>query len=351
MENTLLEILNKTIDFYTNKNIERNTIEAVFSHALKISRIELYTNFSRILTEDEKNEIRNNLQKLLKEEKTDSNTETLKSLLDKSISYLQKHNVDEAKLKAEIIFANTLKLERMSLFLEYKRVLTNEEKEIIRSYIKKLAIDKIPLAYLFNEKNFYGYSFYVDNSVLIPRQDTEVLVEKVLENVNKNDLILDIGCGSGAIGLTIAKERSDTKVLLTDISQKCINVTKINMQKLEISNAKAVCSDLFENIDFNKFNIIVSNPPYIDILEEVYMSEDTKEEPEIALFASEEGYYFYHEIAKEAKNYLVDNGLIFFEIGFSQRERVENILKHYGYKDILTFQDLEKRDRVVMARK
>lgn len=346
----LIETLKNTVSYYEKKGIKRHIVEAVFSEVLNLPRIQLYINYSRELTDEEKNILRVNLKKIEKNVDLDFSKNSLKYLLDSSIKYLEKYEVKEAKLKSEIIFSNILSVDRMALFLKYTVEIEEDKKEIIRNMLKSLAIDKIPIQYLFNEEEFYGRKFYVDNRVLIPRNETEILVEEVLKVVKTGDKILDIGSGSGCIGITIGLEREDTFVLESDISYKAIDVTEFNIRKLKAKNVKTVVSDLFQKINYKEFDIIVSNPPYIDIDENIYMTEDTKNEPENALYAPLDGLYYYIKISEEAKQYLKSNGYLFFEIGFKQALSVVEILKENGYVDIEIIKDLSKNDRVVKAR-
>lgn len=351
MSDRLIDILKNTIKYYEKRNILKNKVEAVFSSVLNLERIQLYTNYDRILTLEEKKVLKENLKKNFENTNIFENKEdTVSKLLEISRVYLEKYSVMEAKLKAEIVFSKIMNIDRSQLFMKYNEKVNEEEKSKIRKILKKLAIDKIPIQYIFNEQNFYGYTFYVDSSVLIPRMDTEILVEQVLKNIKGDEKILDIGTGSGAIGITIAKEFKNTKVILSDISDKAINVAKINIKNLDVSNVEILKSDIFKDMSDYKFDIIVSNPPYIDeISEKQYMSDDTIYEPEIALYAENEGYYFYEEISKEAKNYLKDDGKIFFEIGFNQASRVVEILKLNGYREIEVIKDLDNNDRVIKA--
>lgn len=351
MQEKLIDLLKKTISFYTKKGINKSQVEAIFSKVLNLDRLKLYMNHDRLITEDEQLKLKQEFKNI--GIVSDLKEDTIRDLLEKSIKYMEKYNVEEAKLKAEIIFSNVLNIDRMYLFMSYNNDISEGNKEKIRNYIKKVAIDKLPLSYIFNKQIFYGYEFYVDNSVLIPRMDTEILVEEVLKKVKYKDKILDIGTGSGAIGISVAleKKNEDLKILCTDISEKAINIAKINKKNHNLNNIKIIKSDLFENIEFKEFDIIVSNPPYIDLYEEVeLMSEDTKHEPEIALYASDEGYYFYNEITKNSVNHLKKDGYLFFEIGFNQASRVKEILEYYNFYDITIIKDLAKNDRVVYAR-
>ena len=345
---TLIELLKKTTEYFEKKSYEnpRVSAEKLFSKALNMDRIMLYANFDVKLTKEQIDSIKSQL-----DTKEDENKDTLKYLLDSSIEYLVKHNINESRLIAELIFSKVLKISHMTLFMKYDMKINNEDKNKIREYLIRIAIDKIPYQYVFNEQNFYGRNFYVDKSVLIPRYDTEILVEKVLNIAKTDDIILDIGTGSGAIALTLALELPNSKVLAVDISENAVEIAKKNKQILNVKNTKIIKSDLFSNITYDKFDIIVSNPPYISNDEIEYISADTiLHEPLEALFANNNGLYFYYEIARNAKNFLKDGGYLALEIGFKQKNAVNEILKNFSYVDITNYKDLNGNDRVVIAR-
>ncbi|AMD94655.1 peptide chain release factor N(5)-glutamine methyltransferase [Leptotrichia sp. oral taxon 847] len=364
--NNLLTILNKSIEYLERKQIKhaRLKVESIFSEILKMPRIMLYANFESVLLNEEIDEIKKKLSELLKKNKNffyvfdSQNGDNLKNLLDKSISFLEKNNVNEAKLKAEIIFSSVLGIERMMLFTRYGDKVSEENKNKLRNFIVKIGKENFPIQYLLNEQEFYGRKFYVDKGVLIPRQDTEVLVQKAIEilkkNENKNKIskkILDIGCGSGIIGITIALEIENCYVLGVDVSEKALMTSKKNKKILESKNIKFIRSDLFENVEFKSFDMIVSNPPYISLSEVGIMSDDTLHEPSEALFAENDGLYFYLEISSKAKDYLAENGFLLFEIGFKQGHKVKEIMEKFGFKNIEIVKDLNGNERVVIGQK
>ena len=371
--NNLLDILNKSVNYLEKQKVKnaRLTAESIIAEIMKMERIMLYAEFERILSEDELKKIRGKLNEVvnkLKEKKIsgDNNFENavksekqLKLLLDKSIQYLEKNDIEESKLIAEIVFSHILNIDRMMLFTKYRDDIEDEKIEKIRYFIQKIGREKFPVQYLLNEQEFYKRKFYVDKGVLIPRQDTEILVEKMIDilktKISKNQVhpkILDIGVGSGIIGITAALEVESSYVLGVDISEKALEIAQKNKEILKVSNIKFLKSDLFENVEFKQFDMIVSNPPYISLNEVGIMSDDTLlHEPSEALFAENDGLYFYYEICQKAFDYLADFGYLLFEIGYKQGKNVSEIMKNFGFKNIDIIQDLAGLDRVVIGQK
>ena len=376
--NNLLDILNKSVNYLEKKNIKnaRLTAESIISEVMEMERIMLYAEFERMLSEDDLKKIREKLNDIVNDDKkisenndfenNEKSEKQLKLLLDKSILYLEKNSIDESKLIAEIVFSHVLNTDRMMLFTKYRDEIENEKIEKIRYFIQKIGREKFPVQYLLNEQEFYGRKFYVDKGVLIPRQDTEVLVEKMIEILKNNILknknleknlkihpkILDIGVGSGIIGITAALEIKDSYVLGVDISEKALETAEKNKELLKVSNIKFLKSNLFENIEFKQFDMIVSNPPYISLNEAGIMSDDTLlHEPSEALFAENDGLYFYYEICQKALDYLADFGYLLFEIGYKQGKNVAEIMTSSGFKNVEVIKDLAGLDRVVVGQK
>ena len=371
--NNLLDILNKSVNYLEKQKVKnaRLTAESIIAEIMKMERIMLYAEFERILSEDELKKIRGKLNEVvnkLKEKKIsgDNNFENavksekqLKLLLDKSIQYLEKNDIEESKLIAEIVFSHILNIDRMMLFTKYRDDIEDEKIEKIRYFIQKIGREKFPVQYLLNEQEFYKRKFYVDKGVLIPRQDTEILVEKMIDilktKISKNQVhpkILDIGVGSGIIGITAALEVESSYVLGVDISEKALETAQKNKEILKVSNIKFLKSDLFENVEFKQFDMIVSNPPYISLNEVGIMSDDTLlHEPSEALFAENDGLYFYYEICQKASDYLADFGYLLFEISYKQGKNVAKIMASSGFKNIEVVKDLAGLDRVVIGQK
>ncbi|MFM1534488.1 peptide chain release factor N(5)-glutamine methyltransferase [Helcococcus ovis] len=223
----------------------------------------------------------------------------------------------------------------------------SEEKYLEFMKIQEKLYDKIPLQYAIGKWNFYSRDFIVDENVLIPRPETELLVDEVLKENLEGKSILDIGTGSGAIAISIDLESSNCNVYASDISVDALDVAKKNAAKFN-SNVKFIESDLFQNID-GKFDIIVSNPPYLSEEEYDKVDEIIYYEPKNAFVGGEKGFEIYEKIIKDASKYLNENGKIFFEIGYMQAEIVRDLLLNHGYNNIKIKKDYGNLDRIVIG--
>ncbi len=223
-----------------------------------------------------------------------------------------------------------------------------DAKEIEEAVEKR--INHIPLQHIIGETEFMGLTFKVNEDVLVPRFDTEILVDEVVKYVGDEYLkVLDMCTGSGCIAITISDMCDNVTVVASDISKDAIEVAKENNQ-LNQTEVTFVESDLFENVE-GMFDVIVSNPPYIKTDEIENLQEEVKlHDPKLALDGGESGLDFYRKIVEQSKDHLKTNGMIFFEIGFDQAEEVSNILKANGYHDIVVKKDLSGLDRVVIAK-
>lgn len=216
----------------------------------------------------------------------------------------------------------------------------------------KIINDKInegyPLQYAIGKWNFYGLDLLVDKRALIPRYETEILVDLIINDNSNNKKILDIGTGSGAISLALSKNLKDSKIIGVDISKNAIDLANENKIKLNINNVEFKESDIFSNIE-EKFDIIVSNPPYINKEDFEKLDNKLYYEPQNALYGGEDGLYFYKKIIKNAKNFLNKNGKIYLEIGYDQKDSISNLLEEYGYKQIKSYKDFNDFDRIIKA--
>lgn len=225
---------------------------------------------------------------------------------------------------------------------------TEEEKQFVEEIYKKLSAH-IPAQYIIGHAEFFGMQLKVDERVLIPRPETEELVELILaENPEKNLKVLDIGTGSGAIALALAKNRPDWSVTAADISQDALDLSLENA-KAQNLNLSFIKSDCFSEIS-SKYDIIVSNPPYISRADEVEVGLNVlHSEPHLALFADEDGLAIYRRIAEDSKDYLNDGGKIYLEIGYKQGQSVPDLfMKNFPEKRVRTLKDQFGQDRMVV---
>ena len=232
----------------------------------------------------------------------------------------------------------------------FSEQLSQENEEKYFSLIEKHIEEDVPLSHLAGFEYFYDRKYKVTKDVLSPRMETEELIYKVIEYVkaaNRNNLkILDLCTGTGIIAITLKKEleRVSVDITASDISEKAIEVAKENAQSHD-ATIKFIQSDIFDNIA-DKFDIIVSNPPYIDRKDEVTMQDNVlKYDPHLALFAEEEGMYFYRKIIEQANDYLDENGVIFFEIGYDQKDKIIKLADLNGYSAEV-YKDINGRDRM-----
>ncbi len=254
---------------------------------------------------------------------------------------------DEADTEAALLLEHVMNTERGDLFAHPDRILSDDEEKTYFGLIERRNTGE-PVQYITGKTYLYGLEFFCDRSVLIPRFDTEVLVEETIKKAPKDSELLDLCTGSGCIALCVKHEREDIAVSASDISKDALNVAKKNSENLGLK-INLIHSDLFSNID-DRFDIIVSNPPYIPTNVIRGLDEKVKDfEPEGALDGGEDGLDFYRIIAKEAVRFLKGESLLIMEIGYDQGESVSGILSENGYKDIKVIKDLNGLDRVVSA--
>jgi len=273
---------------------------------------------------------------------------TCKEALRQAVESLVAAGVPEAEVDAWYLFEHVTGMNRASYFLHMEDELAEEPKKKLDELLKQRA-KRIPLQYIIGSQEFMGYSFFVSPATLIPRQDTEVLVEEV-SKVAEGKRVLDLCTGTGCILLSLAKMCRLKKAVGTDISPEAIQTAKKNAANLQ-AEAQFYCGDLFHAVPQELcFDIIVSNPPYIPTaVIETLMPEVKEHEPMSALDGDADGLKFYREIIKNANKYLVEKGQIFFEIGCEQAAEVSTLLSEQGFDNICIRKDLAGLDRVVSA--
>ena len=275
---------------------------------------------------------------------------TIKQTLTKGTIMLKSNNIESPKLKARLLLQYVLKKSR-----QYLIVYDNEEVGKKEQWEYFVNIDKltkgVPLQHITHTQEFMKLDFYVDENVLIPRPDTEILVEEVIKIAQKIDKpkILDLCTGSGAIAISIAKKVQNAEVYAVDISEKALKVAEKNAHRLE-TNVKFIKSDLFKTLEKMKFDIIVSNPPYVKKEDIQFLSNEVQKEPQIALDGGYDGLEFYRKITKQAIEYLKFGSFLCFEIGFDQKIDVIEIIEKQGhYNGTYCKKDLCGNDRIIVT--
>ena len=258
---------------------------------------------------------------------------------------------DSAKLDAQILLAFVLDKELSYLLTWPEKALTKQDKQQYLALLDR-RISGEPIAYIVGVKEFWSLPFMVSPATLIPRPDTEILVELVLEQFADFDTLhcLDLGTGTGAIALALASEQPNWQIDAIDFSLDAVKLAQQNAKKLQLSHVNIFQSDWFSALNERRFDVIVSNPPYIDKLDENLSQGDVRFEPESALVADEHGLGDIKHIAQQALKYLNSQGSLFFEHGFEQGEAVRNILTALGYHNAQTVRDFNGHERITWAR-
>ena len=275
---------------------------------------------------------------------------TYRECYEQGCRTLQAAGIEEAALDARLLLEAVCGTDRNDLLVHGEQPVEPEAEEKYFGWIGKRA-GRIPLQQLTGEQDFMGLTFTVNENVLIPRQDTEILVEEVLKELHDGMRILDMCTGSGCILLSLLHYSNDCEGLGVDLSAEALEVAGRNVLKVltpeKAEHAHFLQSDLFEKVE-GKFEIIVSNPPYIASAEvDRLMPEVRDHEPRMALDGTEDGLEFYRRIIAEAGQYLVSSGMLFFEIGYDQGQAVSELMREHGYREVQVVQDYAGLDRVV----
>ena len=278
---------------------------------------------------------------------------TIMDAIKKGMIELKNENIESPKLKSRLLMQFILNKPRQYVIVNDMQELNLAEQKKYFDLIAKLKCG-FPLEYITHQKEFMKLNFFVNENVLIPRQDTEILVEEVIsiaKNINANK-ILDMCTGSGAIAVSLAKYLPQTEIVAVDISSDALKIAKKNAINNEVENQITfINSDLFVNLNEEKFDIIVSNPPYIkrNVIE--YLDKEVKKEPHIALDGGDDGLYFYKKIISESYQYLKYKGYLCLEIGFDQKiDVIELIENEEKFENIYSKKDLYDNDRIIIAR-
>lgn len=277
---------------------------------------------------------------------------TYRECYEKGCHILNEAGIEESTLDARLLLEAVCGTDRNDLLAHGEQPVMSQAEEKYLNWIRQRA-EHIPLQQLTGEQDFMGLTFSVNEHVLIPRQDTEILVEEVLKELHDRMRILDMCTGSGCILLSLLHYSNDCEGLGVDLSAEALEVAERNVLKVltpeKAEHAHFLQSDLFEKVE-GKFEIIVSNPPYIASAEvEKLMPEVRDHEPRMALDGTEDGLHFYRRIIKEAGKHLVNSGMLFFEIGYDQGQAVSELMRAGGYREVQVVQDYAGLDRVVLG--
>ena len=261
---------------------------------------------------------------------------------------LQQADIADAKTDSWLLLAMACKIDHTYYYMHIDEEMSEEQVREFEVLIRKRA-ERVPLQYITGEQEFMGLTFHVNSNVLIPRQDTETLVEEALKVIKPGMKVMDMCTGSGCVLISILKNAHDVEGIGYDISKQAINVAKENAKFNEVP-AVFERSDLFEDVVENDFDVIVSNPPYIPTdLVATLMPEVSQFEPREALDGKGDGLYFYSRILEQCKNYMKQDGYILFEIGCEQGDAVSTMMRLAGFSEVHVIKDLARNDRVVMG--
>lgn len=274
----------------------------------------------------------------------------VRDIINKAQNTLETAGIADSQVDSWLLAEFVFGITRAKYYANMQMTVDGKSAEKYNELVNQRA-GHIPLQHLVGTQEFMGLTFKVNENVLIPRQDTELLVENVADCLGNGErTVLDMCTGSGCIAVSIDRLSKDSKVTAVDISEKALEVAQEN-NRFNNANVTFIQSDLFTNVT-GRYDIIVSNPPYIRTDEIPKLMEEVKShEPVMALDGMEDGLYFYKKICNEASDYLNDNGKIFFEIGYDQGDDVSEILRQNRFCNIEVLKDLSGNDRVVIARK
>ena len=277
----------------------------------------------------------------------------LHQILTKASSELELKNIKSFKLDSELLLAKTLSVTREEILLNLNRKINQLDLNNFNYYIN-LRKNNIPVAYIINFKSFWKYKFFVNKNVLIPRPETELMIEKVLEtlSVSSNKKILDIGTGSGCIAISLTKERPDCRIIAIDKSKKAIKVAKKNAEMHQVGKKVKFINIDVDKYSCNKYDLIISNPPYIKNSELLSLDKDVKlNEPKLALSGGYSGLETLFKIINKCKMLLKINGKLILEIGHKQGNELKKYLILNGFNQTKIYKDLSGKERCLVSTK
>ena len=275
-------------------------------------------------------------------------------LIQWTTEYFERHDIPTPRLDAELLLGHLLQKSRLQLYLHFETPVFQEQLSAFRELVKK-RVEHTPVSYLTNHREFMSLNFYVDRRVLIPRPETEILVETVLQGQKGTCRLIDIGAGSGAIAISLAVNRPDWEILATDLSPEALEVTQQNAALHHCEERLTFLQgDLFEpvqELENRRFDWIVSNPPYVSTEDFPTLSPDVREhEPEMALIAGCDGLNIIRRLVADAPRFLNPHGKLIMEIGYNQSDDVQKLIQsHPAYNECQVIKDYSGIERVIIA--
>lgn len=277
----------------------------------------------------------------------------LKDVFEKSVQFFKDKKIETARLDAELLISHALKVDRLQIYLKYEQPMSESEVNLCREFVKRRSQGE-PVAYIVGEKGFYGQNFAVGEGVLIPRPETEQIVEEALNYIKSKNLtepkILDLGAGTGCIGFSILKNSAEAKLVSVEKLEQAFKYLKANQETLAlIERSQLYLQDAMEfNPQAEKYDIIVANPPYIAENDPQTETNVKKYEPHSALFAADQGFKAIFDWSSKFRNYLKPSGIMLFEMGFQQGERFKQHCESFNqFSEVKILKDLSGLDRIV----
>ncbi len=287
-------------------------------------------------------------------------TQTIQNLLNQTAQYLTDKGIDSPRLSAELLMCHVLQMQRIELYTHFDKVITKEQVDKLRELVTR-AGENEPIAYITGKTEFYSLELEISPACLIPRPETELLVERGVEFLRTRkgtQYVCDLCTGCGCIAVAIAKNFTNCEIIATDISAAALETAAKNVEKNNLKNRiKLLCGDLFDAIipqlDVEKFDLIVCNPPYVSAAEFERLEKNVKDfEPRLALYAGIDGLDIYRKIAEQVDDFLKAGGALMLEIGYAQGQAVKDLLGNTNiFSEIRIDKDFHDNDRILIARK
>ena len=277
----------------------------------------------------------------------------LEKVILEGSSILKKNGIKTSRLDSEILMSKTINKDRVFIILNSNQNLEKKSLSYFFDLIKKRS-KGTPISYLTGKKSFWNNEFQINKNVLIPRPDTELIIQEALKfTKNKNKLrVLDIGTGSGCLILTILKEKKNFSGIGIDISKKCLNLAKINRDNFALGNRVKFLKSDIDNFNYGKYDLIISNPPYIKSTDFKYLEKDvSKFEPKLALDGGVDGLSEIRKVINKSSELIKNNGKLILEVAFDQKSKVINLLKEKGFYINRVLKDLGNNDRCIISNK